>query len=246
MFKIFDDIEFEETAHKYKFKSRPDLTPTSVTTVLGRYNKPFDTQYWAKRKANDYGISTQEVIDKWDKDTDFACDKGTVSHLYMECSLTDQTFVYDPRFDYVRAAYEHNKVLMDKFLKESSKSLIPVVSELVVGDTEYNITGMIDQVYKDKDGNYYLFDWKTNKKIDKSSNYKLQGILSELDSSKHTQYSLQLLLYKHLIEKNTDIKIKDSYICWFGPKETNYHIYKVKDLESYIPMIIEDFIKENK
>ena len=39
MFEVFEDIEFFEEEHKYKFKSRPDLIPTSVTTVLGRYEK---------------------------------------------------------------------------------------------------------------------------------------------------------------------------------------------------------------
>lgn len=246
MFEIFDDIQFEEEAHKYKFKSRPDLTPTSVTTVLGFYEKEFDTKYWAKRKAEDYNITVEEVIAKWDKERDTACDKGTICHWYMECMLSKYDFNYDQKFEYVRPQFEHAKVMMDKYLKDSSKKLIHVKSELVVGDTEYNITGMIDQVYKDKDGKYYLFDWKTNKKIDKSSNYMFEGYLSNIDSSKLSTYSLQLHLYKHLIEKNTDIKIEECYIVWFGPKEINYNIYKVKDYEYLIPGLIKDFIKNKE
>lgn len=246
MFEIFDDIQFEEEAHKYKFKSRPDLTPTSVTTVLNYYQKPFDEDYWAKRKADDYGITKEEVLAKWEKDRNTACDKGTICHLYMESKLSGIPFNWDEKYDYVKTEFNRTKIMMHKYLKASSKKLIPVKSELIVGDTEYNITGMIDQVYKDKDGKYYLFDWKTNKKIDKTSNYKLEGYLSNIDSSKLSIYSLQLHLYKHLIEKNTDVKIEDCFIVWFGPNENNYNIYKVKDYEYLIPGLIKDFIKNKE
>ena len=246
MFEVFEDIEFFEEEHKYKFKSRPDLTPTSVTAVLGRYEKPFDNFYWATREADGRGVDPQQVLDEWEYNKNYACDNGTICHWYMECALSNNEFTYDNKYEYVREGFDIHKPQMDQYLKDSSKKLIPVKSELIVGDTEYNITGMIDQLYKDHDGKYYLFDWKTNKKFDKESRYKLQGILSELDSSKWTTYSLQLLLYKHIIEKNTDIKIEDCFIVWFGLKEKSYNIYKVRDLENYIPLIIEDFIKENK
>tara|TARA_R110001592_G_scaffold202890_3_gene452560 strand:+ start:408 stop:1151 length:744 start_codon:yes stop_codon:yes gene_type:complete len=246
MFEIFDDIQFEEEAHKYKFKSRPDLTPTSVTTVLGFYEKEFDTKYWAKRKAEDYNITVEEVIAMWDKKRDTACDKGTICHWYMECMLSKYDFKYAEKYEYVRPQFNHAKLMMDQYLKDSSKKLTHIKSELVVGDTEYNITGMIDQVYIDEDGKYYLFDWKTNIKIDKTSNYMLEGYLSNIDSSKLSTYSLQLHLYKYLIEKNTDVKIEACYIVWFGPNEINYNIYKVKDYEYLIPGLIKDFIKNKE
>ena len=48
------------------------------------------------------------------------------------------------------------------------------------------------------------------------------------------------------VEKNTDIKIEDCFIVWFGPNENNYNIYKVKDYEYLIPGLIKDFIKHKE
>ena len=53
-------------------------------------------------------------------------------------------------------------------------------------------------------------------------------------------YSLQLSLYKHIIEKNTNLKIGNCYLIWINEKNKNYKVYKCKDLESEIKLMLEE------
>ena len=65
MFEVFDNnIEFFEEDHKYKFKGTPDVVPLSVTGVIGKYKKPFDSEYHAARKAEQLGISKDNMKEK--------------------------------------------------------------------------------------------------------------------------------------------------------------------------------------
>ena len=49
--------------------------------------------------------------------------------------------------------------------------LIPVRAEVVVGDEDWGVTGMIDQLfYNEKSQKLEIWDWKTNKDIKKLIN----------------------------------------------------------------------------
>jgi 6-phosphogluconolactonase (cycloisomerase 2 family) len=54
-------------------------------------------------------------------------------------------------------------------------------------------------------------------------------------------YSLQLGLYKHIIEKNTNLKIGDSYLIWINENSDNYKVYKCKDLQAELKLMIEHY-----
>jgi hypothetical protein len=57
-------------------------------------------------------------------------------------------------------------------------------------------------------------------------------------------YSLQLELYKYIIEKNTGIKLGDSYVVWFSHNNPTYEVIKTKnrryDIETIVNLRIQD------
>jgi hypothetical protein len=56
-----------------------------------------------------------------------------------------------------------------------------------------------------------------------------------------TKFSLQLGIYKYLIEKNTNIKIGNSYICWLNSdKNESYVPIETIDLRDEVQKIIDD------
>ena len=62
---------------------------------------------------------------------------------------------------------------MTSFYKQSYGKLIPIRAELVVGDVELGICGMVDQLFfNEKSGKLEIWDWKTNKKIDKKNRWQ--------------------------------------------------------------------------
>ena len=244
MFEHFDDnILFFEEEHKYKFKNKPDIIPLSVTGVIGKYKKPFDADYHAGRKADQIGVDKQQILDEWSEKGRFAADKGTLVHLYMEQMMKMEEFEVPlklARPDIINA-FKRTKRVCNKFLHESYTVLKHISAEQLVGCPDWGITGMLDEiVYNKLKDKYYIIDWKTNKAINESSPYKLTGSLSHLDSSEMTIYSLQLGLYKRLLEKYIDIEIDSCLIVHLPLDGKDYKIYKTRDYEKEIDLIIEE------
>jgi len=245
MFEVFNDIEFFEGPHKYKFTKFPDIDPVSVTGIIGKYKEPFNSEYWSKRKADSLGIPQSAILKQWDDNKNLACDKGTLCHYYLETFYGNKQFeIADnlSRADVLKA-FETTKPKMKQFIQDNLKVYRPVVSELIVGCPELQITGMIDQVFEEiETGDLYIFDWKTNKAINSSSRYMMIGAMSHLDACEMNTYSLQLGLYKHIIEKRTGLKIKGCKLVHFPIKGEDYVIYNIKDLTKEVDSIVKEHI----
>jgi ATP-dependent exoDNAse (exonuclease V) beta subunit len=114
----------------------------------------------------------------------------------------------------------------------ASGKLIPVRSELVVGDRELNLTGMVDQLFWNvKEQCLQIWDWKTNTKLNMVNKFggKMLHILYMLDACEFTTYSIQLNVYKKIIERNTNLRLGDSFLVWFNEENPNYEIIKCED-----------------
>ena len=93
MFSVFDEIGFNEEHHKYTFESAPHITPLSVSGIIGQYKKPFDSDFHAGRKAESLGIDKQVILDQWAESARIGCDKGTISHQYLETLLESEQYI---------------------------------------------------------------------------------------------------------------------------------------------------------
>src|SRR5687767_661034 len=78
-------ISFNEQFHRYT--DEDSNVYTSVTTLIGKYVPPFNRNYWSKYKANQTGLSQQQVLDNWDQITKEACDRGNKEHKLIEDSV---------------------------------------------------------------------------------------------------------------------------------------------------------------
>lgn len=254
MFEIFEELDkfnhivYYDGPHTYDVNG---VKMTSVTKLIGKVSKPFDADYWSQKKADDEGITAGEMRARWKLKADIACEKGTAVHEYVENYLSNKVFPYPAGHicavfdgdDPVRQKYNKIIPLVHKFCNDIKGKMIPIRSEFVVGDMEYGLCGMIDQIfYNKKSGQLELWDWKTNEKIDRESRYKLMLPVSHLGSSKLDIYSLQLSLYKHIIEKNTNLKFGNSYLNWFNENNNSYEIIKCHDYEDEVKKIITKFL----
>jgi ATP-dependent exoDNAse (exonuclease V) beta subunit len=101
---------------------------------------------------------------------------------------------------------------------------------------------MVDQLFYNKKYNeLQIWDWKTNKKIGTKNDYgeKFLEPLNNMDVCELNTYSLQLNLYKHIIEKNTDLKIGKLYICWFHESNKKYEVIECKDFSEEIKQLVK-------
>ena len=136
----------------------------------------------------------------------------------------------------VKERFDKLVELFDKFYTESYGKLIPVRAEVVVGDKDIGICGMVDQLFfNEKSGKLEIWDWKTNKKIDKKNKWQqFKEPIDHLDVCEFNTYSLQLSLYKYIIERNTNLKMGDCYIVWLNEVNDTYYPIKCRDYQAEI------------
>ena len=243
LFNYFNEVTYYDVPHKYYLNGNELI---SATTLIHKYQEPFDEEYWATVKSIEFGLTKQEVKSCWKFINVKGTMKGSIIHDYTENLFWNKVFYYPQDivlkefgFDPVINEYELTKKLVDKFKSDTMGKLIPIKSEFILYDKDTNIGGMTDMIfYNVKANEFQVWDWKTNKDLTFENKYqKLKYELSDLDDCDFNIYSLQLSLYRYIIEKNTGISMGDSYIVWFSHNNTNYKVYKINDYRNYIEKI---------
>lgn len=204
---------FDELSHTY-FKGDKQLL--SVTSFINRYKNKFDSDYHSKRIALKRGISQEEVLKEWKYKADLSTTMGTFIHKIFEN--------YALELPYSNSGTYAKEAIAIKFIDEVFKTerLTPIGSEIIV----YNdyLAGQIDNLSKDKNGNIYILDYKTNSEIGKN-NYGKQMLneLSIVPDCAFYHYCLQLGIYKRLHGL-----VKDCYIIHIDEKD--YKIMQIIDI----------------
>jgi len=183
--------------------------------------------YWTKNKY--YGKTPYEIKALWEDNRDTAAQAGTKIHYDIECYYNQMTVDNDS----VEYTYFKNFV-------ENTTHLEAYRTEWTVYDTELKLAGSIDMVFYNKnDQKYYIYDWKRCKEIKKSNGYNkysINPVLSDLPDSNYWHYTLQLNIYKALLERNYNIKIAGCSLVCLHPNNKNktYQILKVPMLDDVI------------
>lgn len=250
IFTTFNDVTYHDDPHKYYVDGKELI---SVTTIIHRYQEVFDEEYWSAYKANEYGFSQQLVKRAWEFINKKGTMKGSAIHDYAENLFLNKVFPYPKElilnefgFDPVLPEYEITKRHVDKFYDDVMGKLIPIRTEMVVHDKDTLIGGMVDMLfYNVRKKEFQIWDWKTNKAFTKEMKSRhLTGRLSILEESDLEIYSLQLQLYKYIIEKYIGIKLGQSYLVWFLHNNESYEIIETKNRDYFVKMIIEDRMEE--
>lgn len=251
----FKDVKFSEKDHTYKINEEP--AKYSVTKLLHKYQKEFPEEVIAKNIAKRDGISVEDVLEKWNFQRDYANHKGTEFHLYIENFLMRKKYTIDrdaidnfyksrPNFysdGCILSYYQDIAKMVKNFLSfyewyKEDHHLIK--SEFVVGDPKTKLVGTMDNLsFNKKTNELVIFDYKTNKKINKTNKYKnkLLSPLDHLDDCEYNKYGLQIWLYKLILERNTPFSIGDSYILWFSGDE--YKKIKIPNFKKEAELILE-------
>ena len=228
IFSAFNHIKFYENQHKYFVGNRELI---STTTLISEFKKPFNSDFWATKKAKERGVSKQQILLEWGEIKDVACAKGSDLHAYSDNYMHNRVFPTDVPDVLIRQF----KIFYDKFVKAGN---LVIRTEYVLGDADLGVAGMIDLFCYNKEKDYfYIADYKTNKKFDfesKYNNYYLDPI-SHLDECEFNTNSLQTSIYRYIIEKNLGIELGDSIVVWFNDKNEKHEAikceYRKKDVE---------------
>lgn len=247
LFSTFNEIKFDDPTHSYTLNGRK---LTSVTTLIHKYTSHFDEHYWSEIKSREYSITQDNVKYAWEFLNNLSTFKGSALHNFIEKYYFNKLYEYPEKdiinhfgYDPIFKDYDIIKSQFLNFYNDSFGKLIAVRPEYIVYDEEYQVSGMVDMLFYNKKTKIFeIWDWKTNKELKLSNPYqKMNGILSNMDDCEYSVYSLQLNSYKYIIEKNTGVKLGDSYIVWFFSGNPNYKIIKIPDLQDRVKEMFDDF-----
>ena len=157
----FNDVEFkfDPKQHKYTYL---DETFISVTRFIQQFHKPFDQDYWSKKKADESGVPQEWVINEWKKINDYANEVGTDTHQWIEDYFNQIWKPLPTNQDVIHRINKFNKIYAKQLYK-----LDPLKFEVRVFSKKWKIAGMIDSLFLYR-GKIYILDWKTNKNLIKS------------------------------------------------------------------------------
>jgi len=189
----------------------------SCTTFNGRFFKPFikadaianimkSDKYLSDPDYKYYQKSTEVIEAEWE----FSNKAGTQLHNEIENFLN-------------KVAVSNNSKeygFFQSFLKDH-KDYTPFRTEWIIFAETLRIAGSIDAVFKDPHGDYVIFDWKRSV-VTYSDFENAKYPLEHFKDNTFVKYSLQLNMYRHILETFYGIKIKSMFIIELHPDNNSY------------------------
>lgn len=247
---IFNRITFVEKTHSYLIDGQDTRCP-SVTRLLKRFKKEFEKEKIAARVAKKTKTTTAQVLADWDLNNLYSTTLGSMLHKYIENYYLNKRVEFEGSFDGL--GFDEKKKLAETLPKlieyfqnfyNDYKNIICVRNEMVIGDIEdTKVCGMMDMLaYNTYTDEYEILDFKTNKKMEKTSQWgNLFYPFDDMTEGEINEYTIQLNCYKYILEKYTSLKIGEMKLIWFNINNSNYQVIELKEIQSKIKLMFDDF-----
>lgn len=177
-------LKFDEDSHTYSVDGK---VLKSVTEVVSTFF-PFDTDKVAGIVSRKTGFEKDYIKNQWELSRNIAASKGSLHHQQAEDYFNGK--------DLPDGLYESQ---IKQFFEDHS-FLTKHKAEWQVYSEELGVAGTIDLVMNDSD-EVYIFDWKTSKEVKMESNWMGLKPAHKLMDCSYVHYSLQLSLYRYILEK---------------------------------------------
>lgn len=229
----------------------------AVVTKAKRLNDP-DYEY--------HNMTEKEVIEKWSNNK--AAELGTTMHeniefFYNGCLLKEE--VPDTiEFQYFLLYCRDFPKKYPGWKPYRTEWFVWTNPFKLDNDIIRMITGSIDMTYENEKGEIAIFDWKRVKDltyIDKQGNRKIKiqkdfdtwnandrkgplldlygtGPASNVHDSKYHHYSLQLNIYKYILEQYYNKKVVMMNLVVCSPTEKNYLILPVDEMQEIVSKLV--------
>lgn len=236
-------VRFDPDNHTYAIDGLSDGM-TSVTTLLDEHFPKFDADAildkhynrWQQnpyKKPECYGKTKEEIKEMWKQSGEKAAAEGTRLHAAIESFYNHDGIEYDQN--------SKEWIYFLNFQKEHQ--LEPFRTEMVLWSDEHKLGGMVDFIVKNKDGTYAIYDWKRSKtpisKNEKHWGRMGSGPLHNLGDNKFNRYSLQLNLYRELLEIYYGYHISAMHVVRFHPDAKNFQLVTIDRMEKETEQLLK-------
>jgi len=246
------NITFNESTHKYTILSDQKAWYTSVTTIVKNKFEKFNSekvisQMMSGPKWNEshkyWGMTPEEISKSWSDKGTLSCSLGTNLHYKIECFMNNpdllQGYTHKDLYENYRNNETNNKEWHYFLLFIiDNPNLKPYRTEWKVYNEDWKITGTIDMVYENEDGTLSIYDWKRSndisQKVSPFNKFSITPGLKNIPDTNYWHYTLQLNLYKAILESKYNKKVKELFLVGLHPDNQyeNYELVSIPFLNS--------------
>lgn len=244
-----DSIKFYEREHIYEVEG---ITAgyKSVTTLIHSLFPQFNADRviekmrasptWSTSKY--FGMTDNEIKTLWKNNGTSSASSGTNMHLAIEM------FMNDAKDRIVQSVLESTEwKYFQNFWKDYEHEYEPYRTEWYVWSKEARLAGSIDCVMRRKsDGKFVIYDWKRAKEIKMTNTFE-NGFepLDHLPNCNYWHYTIQLNIYKWILERYYDIQIEEMNLLILHPNQSNYIRMKLNNLSEEIDCVMKNRISSS-
>jgi len=246
-----DRIQFEEESHVYTVDGSKGFVSctTFVHSFFGEFNpdvviaRMMKSPKWPNSEY--FGMTPDEIKKQWN-DSSTA---GTRMHLDIEHLYNAMTTGYrledglaGLKTDEWEPLHAPEWQYFCNFQQSHAepKGLIPFRTEWLVFDEELKLSGSIDMVFKKPDGTFAIYDWKRSKEIRTQNNFQSGlGPLSHLPDVNYWHYSMQLNVYRYMLQKNYGITVSELALVILHPTNTSWRILQLNLMDDEVAGMME-------
>ena len=238
-------IRFFTKGHRYEIIPDPTNRYTSVTTWVHTHFPKFDADKiidgmmrkpdW-KVGHKDWGLTKAQIKASWSQNGEAVSSAGTQLHFDIEQVMnTPNTHtnldILDRLEDHSNDTKSVEWLYFLNFMKDHSY-YTPYRTEWLIYDETIRIAGSVDMIYLNDDGTVSIYDWKRCKAIPRVNLYNkfaLTPCISEMPDTNYWHYTLQLNIYKYILENKYGKLVHGMYLVQLHPDadEGNYVIHEV-------------------
>lgn len=246
-----DRIQFEEETHTYTIDGERKGW-TSCTGFLHNFFGHFDADaVIAKMMASPnwptskyYGMTAEAIKKQWSDKGAASSAAGTRMHLDIEhfynampagggwtmkdgfagLAIDGWTPAAGPEWNY-----------FCDYQTRYGSQFTPFRTEWLVFDEEHKVAGSIDMVYKKPDGTLAIYDWKRIEELKTENKFQSGlGPVAHLPDTNYWHYSLQLNVYRYILEKHYGYKVSELALVVLHPNNANWRVAKISILNEEV------------
>lgn len=224
------NISFVSEGHKYTIGDG-SISYTSVSTfvksLFPTFNSDFVLQKMRKspnwnESHKHYGKTDEEIKIEWSNKCIEASTKGTGLHEAIDKYLNGE-LEKEPELE----EWGYFKKFMSTFKPK------PYRTEWMIYDEDNQICGTLDMLAKNDDGTYTIVDWKRSKSI-------FMPRHNIISNTTYWHYSLQLNLYKYILERHYNIKVSKLLIVQMHPAKKELKVYEMQPRQYEIKRYLQE------
>ena len=238
-------VQFDEETHTYTIDGT--VAPRSCTGLLHAYVNHFDQEHtlmgmqqrqnWDSIcedfKRRGLGVRPEDFFKRWAREGQVARMRGHLLHYHAEC-LANSIPVKIPHSPEFQQAQRIYALLMQMGLK-------PYRTEVNIFHIGLRCGGQPDLLCIDTKNQIVIVDWKRTKNLVMDNKFTtLKYPLLHLPECAYWKYTLQLNLYRYILESEYSMTVGCMFLAIVHPAAMNPRLVEVPRIDEEMEALVEN------